>query len=57
MRAAIQVMKDSYLVANSDAVKSVEWVFGRSPVTGKIGPTQRLRQLLDDYNIPWRLNE
>jgi RHS repeat-associated protein len=36
-------------------VSSLEWVFGTSPVTGKVGPTRPLADLLDANDIPWRI--
>lgn len=35
-------------------VRSAEWVFHRSPVTGKTGPTANLQKALDEAKIPWR---
>ncbi|HBO34960.1 MAG TPA: hypothetical protein DD636_09580 [Anaerolineaceae bacterium] len=55
-RVSAQVMKDAYLFENG-FYKSVEWQFFRSPVTGRIGPTQPLIDFLDLNKIPWRFIE
>ncbi|POH71608.1 hypothetical protein CVS27_20045 [Arthrobacter glacialis] len=49
-----QVLNDAALI-KSGVLKSVEWVFLKSPITGKSGPTPSLKKLLFDNNIPWRL--
>ena len=36
-------------------VERVVWVFYRSPVTGKIGPTRGVYRLLEKAGIEWRL--
>lgn len=49
-----QIAKDGLLLRNRD-VASIEWVFSRSGVTGKIGPTGPLAGALSEAGIPWRL--
>ncbi|NTW40637.1 MAG: hypothetical protein HGA44_12245 [Cellulomonadaceae bacterium] len=49
-----QLTKDALLLENGD-VAAVEWVFSRSAVTGKVGPTGPLAEALDSAGIPWRL--
>lgn len=48
-----QIAKDVWLLANSPRVKSAQWVFTRSDVTGQIGPTAPLAGALDKAAIPW----
>jgi len=49
-----QIAKDSLLVRNGD-VTGIEWVFSRSAVTGRIGPTAPLADALSKASIPWSL--
>lgn len=46
--------QDVLLLKNKD-VTSIEWVFSRSGVTGRIGPTGPLADALDKAGILWRL--
>ncbi|EPD6619757.1 hypothetical protein ACSC89_004748, partial [Salmonella enterica subsp. enterica] len=39
-------------ILRSGQLQSVEWVFTRSPTTGKIGPTKKLEDLLNRHGIP-----
>ena len=48
----LQIQKDQLLVS-SGQVESVEWVFSRSAVTGKIGPTKSIAKALDKAGIKW----
>lgn len=49
-----QIAKDQLLIENGD-VTGVQWVFGRSAVTGQIGPSGPLGAALDKAGIPWSL--
>lgn len=49
-----QIAKDQLLLQNGD-VNGVQWVFGRSGVTGQIGPTGPLQAALDKAGIGWTL--
>lgn len=45
-----QINKDVNLL-NSGTVQSVEWHFYPSPITGQVGPTGPLEQMLKQNNI------
>jgi filamentous hemagglutinin len=45
-----QVAKDAELLKDG-AVESVEWHFFKSPTTGKSGPTESLREALEEAGI------
>jgi hypothetical protein len=45
-----QIAKDVEL-RRRNAVKDLEWRFGRSPTTGKCGPTKPLREALEAADI------
>ncbi len=47
-----QIAKDKWLLEN-EKVEEVQWVFSRSAVTGKSGPTESLQDALDKADIPW----
>jgi RHS repeat-associated protein len=51
--ARMQALKDVELL-RTGAVDSVEWVFTRSPTTGKIGPSKKLAAFLQKHDIPYR---
>jgi hypothetical protein len=52
-RAMAQAEKDAWLLRNSPNVNGVSWVFTRSCVTGKAGPSKPLAQALDHAGIQW----
>ncbi|EGJ5940669.1 hypothetical protein [Escherichia coli] len=39
-------------ILRSEQLDQIEWVFTRSPTTGKIGPTKPLEDLLNKHGIP-----
>jgi filamentous hemagglutinin len=47
-----QIAKDVWLRDNG-YVQAVEWVFYKSPVTGRAGPGPALRDALYQARIPW----
>jgi hypothetical protein len=51
----LQVMKDVELM-QTQQVQGAVWNFYRSPVTGKIGPSGPLGDLLNSNNIPFTLH-
>lgn len=40
----------------SEVTKAV-WDFYPSPVTGKVGPTEKLRELLEEYGIEIKIHD
>ncbi|GMA25849.1 hypothetical protein GCM10025864_36080 [Luteimicrobium album] len=48
-----QIAKDSWLMENNPEVGGIEWVFTRSGVTGRLGPTKPLQNALTEARIPW----
>jgi hypothetical protein len=49
-----QVKKDGSLLEDpANDVHSIHWVFSRSSVAGKIGPTPKLAEALEDAHITW----
>lgn len=49
-RIKLQVLKDAYLI-EQNKVDKVVWVFFRSEITGKLGASRQLIELLNAYNI------
>jgi hypothetical protein len=47
-----QIAKDQLLMDNGD-LSGVQWIFGRSGVTGQVGPSGPLGAALDKAGIPW----
>ena len=39
-------------ILRSGQLDRIEWVFTRSPTTGKIGPTKALENVLNKHGIP-----
>lgn len=57
-RIKSQIAKDAWIVANKDrteATGGVKWVFLVSGITGKKGPTERLKDELNKAGIPWEV--
>ncbi|MEZ2373272.1 RHS repeat-associated core domain-containing protein [Arthrobacter sp. RCC_34] len=46
-----QVAKDAWLLKNDENIHEVWWIFSRSGVTGKVGPTAPLERALNDAGI------
>lgn len=55
-RIKMQVLKDAYLLKNK-RVSKVVWEFYRSDITGRIGASKQLLELLDEYNIKHNFNK
>ena len=46
---------EAFVSDPTSGVNSVSWEFARSPVTGRVGPTQPLADALDKANISWKI--
>lgn len=55
-RIRTQVEKDAELMRNGD-IEGAHWHFFRSGVTGKIGPSAPLRNLLEEHGIKYTIYE
>ena len=53
-RIKIQILKDEYLT-NKKQIKGAHWHFFESSVTGKIGPSQPLRNFLAEHGIDYTI--
>ncbi|PRB02298.1 hypothetical protein CQ044_15510 [Microbacterium sp. MYb64] len=49
-----QIAKD-VMLRSSNEVKDVQWMFTKSPITGRSGPSGPLQQALKDANISWEV--
>ena len=49
-----QIVKDQLLLQDG-AVTGVQWVFTRSDVTGRVGPTAPLAAALNKAGVPWMI--
>lgn len=48
----LQIAKDQMLIDNGD-VSAAQWIFSRSAVTGRVGPSGPLAEALDKASISW----
>ena len=55
-RIRTQVEKDAELLKNG-RIKGTHWYFFRSGVTGKVGPSAPLRNLLEEHGIKYTIYE
>ncbi len=53
-RIKIQVLKDEYLIKKR-SIDGAHWYFFESSVTGKIGPSQPLRNFLAEHGIDYTI--